>query len=49
MSRLGLGRKRIEHRFRDPGELEIPCYYSYEAKTSVECAMVFEKAMQNVT
>lgn len=49
MSRLGLGRKRIEHGFCDPGELEIPCYYSYEAKTSVECAMVSEKPCRNVT
>lgn len=49
MSRLGLGRKRVEHRFRDPGELEIPCYYSYEAKTSVECVKVSEKQCRNVT
>lgn len=39
MPRLGLDRKRIEHCYCDPNELEMPCYYSYEAKTSVECVM----------
>lgn len=49
MSRLGLGRKRIEHGFCDLSDTGMPCYYSYEAKTSVECVMVSEKPCRNVT
>lgn len=46
MPRLGLGRKRIERCYCDPSEPGVPCYNSYEAKTSVECVMVSEKTMQ---
>lgn len=46
MSRLGLGRKRVEHCNCDLNDTGMPCYYSFEAKSSSEDEIVSEKTIQ---